>query len=64
MSDLSNLVDERDDIFLQHLGANLEVVHETEAKNGIDLLARHHGIHVAALGNVLSNDRRASLTET
>ena len=48
MRDLSNLIHERNDVLLQHLGTHAEVMDEAETKDSIGLLALHHWVHITA----------------
>ena len=56
MSNLSNLVDECDDIFLEHLRAESEIVNEAEAEDRVSLLSRHHRIHITAGGDIVRDN--------
>ena len=63
MSNLSNLVDECDDVFLEHLCAESEVVNEAETEDRVSFLPRHHRIHITTGGDVVGNNGRASIAE-
>lgn len=63
MSNLSNLVDESDDIFLQHLRANGELMDEAEAKDGVGLLPDHHRVKITTRTDVLTDNTRPSISE-
>ena len=63
MSNLSNLVDECDDVFLEHLRTESEIVNEAEAEDRVSLLPWHHRIHITTGGDIVSNNGRASFAE-
>ena len=56
MSNLSNLVDECDDVFLEHLRTEGEIVNEAEAEDRVSLLSRHHRIHITTGGDIVSDN--------
>ena len=63
MSNLSNLVDECDDVFLEHLRTKCKIVNEAEAEDRVSLLPWHHRIHITTRGDMVSNNGRASFAE-
>ena len=63
MSNLCNLVDECDDIFLKHLRTKSEVMNKAEAEDRVSFLPWHHRIHITTGGDVVSDNGRASIAE-
>ena len=63
MCNLSNLVDECDDVFLEHLRTKGEIVNEAEAEDRVSLLPWHHRIHITTGRDIVSNNGRASISE-
>lgn len=49
--------------YLEDLSSVGELAHVTEAEDGHDLLARHHGVQVAAAPHVVRYDLSSSVAE-
>jgi len=63
MGDLSNLVDEGDDAFLENLSANTEVMDDTETDNNVCLLAGHHWVEVTTGRDILGDNCRTGFSK-
>jgi len=64
VSNLSNLVDEYDDILLEHLRASREVVDETETKDGKRHVSRNHWVQVTSRRHIRSDNGGTRLTKS
>lgn len=64
VADLSNLVHEQHDTLLKHLCGIREVSNITESKDRHEFDTWEHGIDITTLGHILSDNLRASFTES
>ena len=63
MYDLTNLVNEQHDPFLEDLSCIGKSTDIAEAKDGDDLLSGEHRVHIVTLAHILTDNLRPSLTK-